>query len=281
MIFPSIGIMQGRLQPPVDGRFQSFPKGSWAIEFPRAAEAGLTSIEWIYDAFGAEENPIKSDKGIGEMKALAAQHGVAVTSLCADYFMDFPFLRSSANEVGRLKSHLQWLLERCQKAGIGHVVLPFVDASRIETGVEEAQVIELLREALPVAEATGVEIHLETSLCPKTFAAFLARVPHPMLRVNYDSGNSASLGYCPKEEFVAYGARIGSIHIKDRLRGAGTVPLGKGDANLDAFFESVRAIAYRQSFILQVARGPAGDELAWARMNLSEVRRRIADAGIE
>jgi L-ribulose-5-phosphate 3-epimerase len=39
------GIMQGRLSPPEDGRFQSFPRNSWREEFPRAREAGLDYIE--------------------------------------------------------------------------------------------------------------------------------------------------------------------------------------------------------------------------------------------
>jgi len=72
-----------------------------------------------------------------------------------------------------------------------------------------------------VAEETGVEMHLEADLSPVDFAAFMARIPHPMVKVNYDSGNSSGLGYIAHEEFAAYGDRIGSIHIKDRLRKSG------------------------------------------------------------
>jgi len=67
-----IGIMQGRLTPPLDGRFQCFPRDAWADEFPRAAECGLACIEWIYDAFGADANPLTSSPGIARMKELAA-----------------------------------------------------------------------------------------------------------------------------------------------------------------------------------------------------------------
>ena len=34
--------------------------------------------------------------------------------------------------------------------------------------------------------------------------------------VNYDTGNSASLGYDPSEEISVYGHRIINVHIKDR-----------------------------------------------------------------
>ena len=51
-----IGIMQGRLSPPEDGRFQSFPREHWRQEFARAREAGLDYIEWIHDAYGQGRN---------------------------------------------------------------------------------------------------------------------------------------------------------------------------------------------------------------------------------
>ncbi len=120
---------------------------------------------------------------------------------------------------------------------------------------------------LPVLDETGVELHLETSLAPQPFADLLARLPHPSVKVNYDSGNSASLGYSPRSEFAAYGSRVGSVHVKDRLRGGGTVPLGTGDADFEALFSCLADIGYEGDFVLQVARGTEGDEVNWARQN--------------
>lgn len=264
---PQIGIMQGRLFPPVEGRFQCFPREHWAAEFARAAEAGLASIEWIHDLYGADINPLLTDEGAANLKKLSAQHGVAVRSVCADYFMDKPFLRTSPEDLAERIAHLQRLLRRCLLLGIRHVVLPFVDVSKIETATEEGTVLEVLRRALPTAEETGIELHLETSLPPRPFAALLARIPHPLVKANYDSGNSASLGYRPAEEFETYGERIGSVHIKDRLRGGGTVPLGTGSANFAALRECLGAIDYRRDFVLQVARGEPGAEIEWSRRN--------------
>ena len=278
MSTPLIGIMQGRLFPPVEGRFQCFPRDRWAEEFPRAAEAGMGCIEWIYDLYGADVNPLATDAGIDTLKSLSAKHGVAIRSVCADYFMDRPFLRTSGAEVAELVGHLHWLLGRCQVLGIRHVVLPFVDNSRIESAEEESAVIELLNQTIPAAVETSVELHLETSLPPDRFAAMLARIPNSMVAANYDSGNSSSLGYRPREEFAAYGDRIGSIHIKDRKRGGGTVPLGTGDADLPALFDCVKAIGYDRHFIMQVARGTPGDEVEWSRNNLAIVRRLMAEA---
>ena len=55
--------------------------------------------------------------------------------------------------------------------------------------------------------------------------------------MNYDIGNSASLGYIPAEELSAYGERISDVHVKDRAFGGGSVILGKGSANIPEFFE--------------------------------------------
>jgi len=262
-----IGIMEGRLFPPEAGRFQSFPREHWADEFELAAKAGLDCIEWIYDLYGADVNPLATDAGIERMKLLSKQHGVQVLSVCADYFMDKPLVRASKSEMAERMATLEWLLGRCQLLGMNRMVVPFVDASRIDTDAEFEQVCATLTRLLPAAEKTGIELHLETSLPPKRFAELLARLPHKMLKANYDSGNSSSLGYKPREEFAAYGTRIGSVHIKDRLFGAGTVPLGTGDADFVALADGLKSVRYAGDFILQVARETPGNEVNWARQN--------------
>ena len=150
-----------------------------------------------------------------------------------------------------------------------------MDNSRIESPDDEAQVISILRTILPAAEINGVELHLETSLGPRAFAGLLERCPHPLVRANYDSGNSASLGYRVSEEFAAYGHRIGSVHIKDRRFGGGTVPLGTGDADLPDLFRGLAALNYSGDYVLQIARSEPGQELPWITQNLSWVAGQI------
>jgi L-ribulose-5-phosphate 3-epimerase len=267
-----IGIMQGRLVPPVDGRIQAFPADRWRDEFPRAQAAGFTAIEWIYESYGRERNPLCTDEGIAELRSLSAAHGVAVRSVCADYFMEQPLVRAAAASLAERMEHLRWLLERCRAAGMRRVVLPFVDASDVRTQEEEDALVDVLAGAEQHAEAAGLELHLEMSFPPARFAVFLRRLP-ARIRVNYDSGNSASLGYDAREEFAAYGARVGSVHVKDRkLRGA-TVPLGTGDADLPAVFEELRRIGYAGDIVLQVARSEPGNEVDWAVRNRSYVER--------
>lgn len=270
----AIGIMQGRLSPPVAGRIQAFPAEQWRDEFPRAADAGLGYIEWIYETYGRDSNPLCTDAGIGEMRALSSRHGVAVRSVCADYFMEHTLVRADGSVLAERLEHLRWLIGRSSAAGIERIVLPFVDASEVRTTDEEAALVAVLTRAERDASAAGVELHLEMSFGPERFAAFLERLP-PTIRVNYDSGNSAALGYDVAEEFRAYGARIGSVHVKDRLRGGTTVPLGQGGADLPAFFAGLKKIRYTGDVILQVARGAIGGEVDWARQN-----RRLVEAAL-
>jgi L-ribulose-5-phosphate 3-epimerase len=263
----AIAIMQGRLVPPSDGRIQCFPRERWRDEFELAASAGLDAIEWIYDLYGADVNPIATDDGLAEIKNLSTESDVFVRSLCADMFMDKPLLRATEAEIEERKDTLVWLLGQCAMLGVKRVVLPFVDASRIDSDAELDDVVGVLRSLLRDLERTGVELHLETSLSPERFADLLARLPHPMVKVNYDSGNSSSLGYRPADEFDAYGERVGSVHIKDRVLGGSTVPLLSGDADFDGLFDCLAKVAYQGDFVLQVARGEAGDEVEWARRN--------------
>jgi L-ribulose-5-phosphate 3-epimerase len=271
-----LAIMQGRLLPPVDGRIQAFPREHWEQEFPRAAAAGLSAIEWIYDTYGLGANPIESSEGLARITALSKEHGVAIRSICADYFMDFAFVRATEAERAERLSHIEWLLAQAQIVGVTRVVLPFVDQSAIRDQADFEAVIDTLRRALPLAESVGIELHIESSLPPSDFAALLAELPHPLIQVNYDSGNSSSLGYKPAEEFAAYGGRVGSVHIKDRVLHGGTVPLGQGDADVDEVFACLHRAKYAGDIVLQVARGVEGDEVQWARANRAYVERYLS-----
>ncbi len=271
----NLGIMQGRLVPPEPQRFQSFPRQRWREEFAIAQSAGLQTIEWIYDAYGEDVNPLATDNGTGELKELCVKHRIGITSVCADWFMDNPLVRVDGEEATRRWQRLRWLLTRGAHLGINRIVLPFVDGSAINTPAEMKAVASGIKALTDLIEKTNIELHLETSLNPIKFSLLLAHIGHASVRVNYDSGNSASLGFDPAEEFAKYGSYIGSVHIKDRLLGGGTVPLGEGRVDFARLFTALAAAKYRGDFILQVARGQDGDELTWARENVRKVRQMI------
>ena len=277
----NIGIMQGRLTPPIGGRIQCFPKDTWQDEFPLAERHCFDCIEWIYEIYGEKENPLFSKEGILKIRQLSSQYNVGVFSICADYFMEKPFIRVSQEEVERNINILESLMKIGKQIGTNRIVIPFVDNSGINTSEELNDVIVILKRCLNLAEDNKIEIHLETSLTPILFSYLLNELPHSLLKVNYDSGNSASLGYSPEEEFRLYGERIGSFHVKDRLFGGGTVPLGSGDTDFYSLSECVNKINYKGDFILQAARGEDGDEAAWSYKNLDFVLTHFYSTGLE
>ena len=86
-----IGFMQGRLSPPVDGKIQAFPKTHWRDEFASGQSLGFARVEWTLDHEDLAANPLMIAEGQAEIRALSSSHGVAVSSITGDCFMQAPF----------------------------------------------------------------------------------------------------------------------------------------------------------------------------------------------
>jgi hexulose-6-phosphate isomerase len=271
-----VGIMQGRLSPPADGRIQSFPVDSWREEFPRAREAGLDCIEWVYEFDTEADNPLATEAGLGEIRNLAQKTGVAVWSICADFYMRERLVGDNGAPRVQVVEHLHRLLQRASGLGIRYIVLPFVDESSLKSELELEGLYNVLTSLMPRAKQACVELHLETDLKPAPLTQLLKKVSHPLLRANYDIGNSASLGHDPVEELTLLSPWLGSVHVKDRLLEGGTVPLGTGAADFGACFRLFPQANYRGPFILQAARVEGISEVELAIRNRRFVENQAA-----
>ena len=265
-----IGIIQGRLSPPINGKIQAFPWNSWEEEFFQAKEISLDLIDWIVEADKFYENPLLTTQGAKTIKALISKTGVRIGAVCADYFMDCPLLRCPCLELKERLDVLELLINRLNHLGIKYLEIPFVDSSAIKDEVELERIIEIIKPRLEKAYQLGVILAFETSLPAEIFSAFLLGLNHPAARANYDMGNSASLGYNPKEELESYGELVATVHVKDRVLKGGTVPLGQGNTDFATCFSMLRAKNYAGPFILQVAR--AGNEIESAKKNVLFVK---------
>lgn len=269
----SIGVMQGRLLPKYQGRYQAHPVGMWQEEFNIAQKLNVDAIEFILDFNDAEINPLMTKDGLKQIKDLVAKTGVVVKSVCADYFMHALLHSVSIEEIEASKAVLTALIANCSEIGINDIVIPLVDQSSMHTIESKKEFIENMRSIIPLAEHYSMNLALETDLSPHDFANLLKNLDSPRITVNYDSGNSASLGYDVRQEFAAYGARVSSIHIKDRLRGGGSVTLGSGNTDFDAFFECVNSLDYKGIFIMQAYRDDEGvsifkQQFEWVKSKL-------------
>ena len=274
----TIGIMQGRLSPPVKGKIQAFPAENWLREFDRAKALKLADIEWILES-PLESNPLWTEAGLAQIQAAVTKTGVQVKFICADYFMESPFVRMSPAKLEHNRSVLKKSIEQAARLGAKGIEIPCVDASAIRSRPEEDELASALQPCLDYAAAKQIEIGLETSLPPDRFQALLKRIGHPALKANYDTGNSASLGYIPKQEVDAYGAWINNVHIKDRVLGGSTVPLGSGHADIPRFLKQLKLSGYSGGFVLQAARG--ADDIATARHYRGQLAAWLTEAGFD
>jgi len=211
-----LGIIQGRLSPAIDGQIQAFPLEQWRAEFLLCKELGLSCIEWIFEDNNIDANPLYSDSGIDEMMKLSKQHNVRINSVLADYFMVNKLFGDNVEEVNKSVETLNFLISQCKKCNIPVIEIPLVDNSALKTEADKKEIVNNLRGPLEYADKCGIGISLETSLEPKEFRELILSFKPFDVKVNYDMGNSASLGYDSKEEITLLGEFIINVHIKDR-----------------------------------------------------------------
>jgi hexulose-6-phosphate isomerase len=254
-----IGFMQGRLSPQVDGRIQAFPWTHWRDEFPLASRLGFPLMEWTLDADRLYENPFMTADGRAEVRRLTDGCRVAVRSLTGDFLMQAPpFTGGTAERNLRLQT-LRAVVAASAELNVGIVVWPLVDDGRLASDADADAVVGILRELAPLLRATGVRVAFESDFAPGALARFIDRFEADIAGINYDSGNSAALGFDSAEEWRAYGDRVINVHVKDRVRNGGTVPLGAGAADFRLLSAEMDRAGYRGDYILQVARAQDGD----------------------
>ena len=253
--------MQGRLLPKYKGRFQAHPLGYWQDEFLIAAEIGLQCIEFIFDFNDYQLNPLWTVDGFKEIQNISKETGIKVYSVCADFFMECPFHSECQDERDLAILIAKKLIQNCSNLGISDIVIPCVDQSSLRSSSDIEIFTNQILNIIPFAEKSGVNLALETDLDPRSFKNLLHRLDSPLITVNYDTGNSASLGFDYLDELNAYYDRISDLHIKDRLRGGASVSLGTGDFDLEGFFSKFDLDNFRGPVILQCFRDSEGIEI--------------------
>ena len=249
---PKIGIMQGRLSEMYENKIQSFPSQSWKEEFKIASNCGLEIIEWIFDEI--QPNPILTDEGIIEIKLLMEKNNISINAICADYFMTKKLFNESQSELEKNIETMKKLIIQANKLEISMIEIPLVDSSSLKNDKNKNEITNNLEKILPFAEKNNVTIVLETDFNPSDFKEFLMGFNHPCVMANYDSGNSASLGYNSGEELTKLKKWIKNVHVKDRKFKDTTVPFEMGDTSFDLFFSSLSKINYSGDLIIQGAR---------------------------
>ena len=265
-----IGVMQGRLLPKIDGRYQAHPVDKWQDEFLIASDLGLSFIEFILDFDHFESNPLMSSDRCAQIFDLSQKTGVLVKTVCADYFMEAPLHSRNKSTASTSRKVLEILIFNASKIGVTDIVLPLVDQSSVSEPELRKRFVETFKPIVKMLNDANINICLETDLPPVEFAELIANLDSNKITVNYDIGNSASLGYSPADEFLMYGTRISDVHIKDRIFGGLSVPLGDGDADFHAVLRGLAQVNYTGPLIMQAYRDELGidiftKQLDWLR----------------
>ena len=249
-----IGFMQGRFSPLINGRIQAFPWEFWQDEFIIAQENQFNLMEWTLDQEMLYDNPLLTFSGQSKIKNLCEKYSIEIASLTGDCFMQSPFWKKEGVERESLQNDFVNIIEASSNVGISMVVLPLVDTGRLESLEQENILIDFLQSKINFFKTLKVKIIFESDFASDNLIRFIDSLDPEFFGLNYDVGNSASLGMNPSEEIETYGHRIMNVHIKDRLLGGTTVPLGFGNANFDAVFSALAKINYSGNYILQTAR---------------------------
>jgi L-ribulose-5-phosphate 3-epimerase len=267
-----IGFMQGRLSEPINGRIQTFPEKNWELEFSIASQNKLSKIEWTIDTLTFLHNPIVKPHEIVRIVEASSLYGIQIPSVTCDHYMENPHWDSRDVDI---ESDVIRIIEAMPKIGASILVIPLVDNSSIAK--KQNIDLEFFKSLESYLRHHNVCIAFELDLEPEHAKNFIELFDPILFGINYDVGNSASLGFNPIEEISCYGNRILNVHVKDRLLGGHTVPLGLGNADFKAIVEQLQKANFYGNFIMQTARARDGEHKAELMRNIEFFKRAFVD----
>ena len=254
---PSIGFIQGRLSPITNNRIQQFPWDTWQNEFSIASKNDINLIEWTIDTFKFYLNPLINLNQWEEINTIARKNNILIPSVTCDYFMENPPWKSDINLV---KKGIIAIFQGMKNISAKILVVPLVDNSSLLDSSNADTVKNLFINLIPEMIQNNIQIAFECDLNPEELLHFISEFDKNYFGINYDIGNSASLGFDPNKEFEAYGSRITNVHVKDRKINGPTIPLGEGDADFLRIFGLLHEVNYQGNLILQTARSKEGKD---------------------
>ncbi len=263
--FP-VAILQGRLSPDIDSRYQFFPKNDWQAEFLKGHDIGFDGIEWLVDPKGWENNPIFSSS-FEEAQKLS-QEVLPITSVCADWFMEVCLWEGDA-EVHRQR--IRSLFPMLEKTVNKLLLVPILETHDLRPLETQQKVVQVLKPLAEELETKGIRIAFETELTASELIVFIDMFESDAFGVYYDIGNCTSYGFdCPKD-IRELGLRVKGIHVKDRkVNTTKALPLGTGDADYAGVLTALSEINWPGTLVMQAWRGE--DYLDDARTQLAFIR---------
>ena len=144
------------------------------------------------------------------------------------------------------------LIAASAAVGIKTIEIPLLEEAAFRTTSDAKEFFNLIaRDIVPHLGKKKIILSLECSLRAQELTQWLNRFNHPLLKVTYDTGNTAFLGRDPYTEIHTLAPWLINVHIKDRRRSGESVPLGEGDIDFEKTFDALTQINYSGDYILE------------------------------
>lgn len=272
-----IGFMQGRLSPLVNNQIQAFPFDNWSNEFKSAELLGLSCMEWTLDYPKLHSNPLLIKSNKNQILSLCKRHKITIPSITLDCCMQRPFWKVKDKLTFKsLLTDLKLIINSANRIGAKILVIPLVDNGSINQKPEFNILKNTIFSLYDLLINKDIKIAFESDYEPSKLRDFINVFDKDTVGINYDIGNSASLGYNFDDEVNKYGERIINIHVKDRLLNGSTVRLGEGNADFPKISKILKNMNFKGNFILQTARSKTNKHFEELEKNINFIKKFIS-----
>jgi len=270
----NLAIMQGRL---VDsekiGEIQFFPKKNWKKEMAIFKNNKFRFIEWVANIDNLKDNPINSSKKLKTIYKACKDYKIKIRSIDAQFFIKKPFFKCGGIERSKRFNLLKKIFTNSQKLKIKFFIVPALEDASISGQTDEKKFIDGIKK-LSTTLKKGNYILIESDYKPLKLRNLIKKINHKQVLINYDTGNSAGLGYNFNSE-KKYFNYVKNIHLKDKKRFGKSVRLGEGDANFKVLFNFLNKIRYKGELALQCARSNTGKHVEEIYKNIDYLKKLI------
>jgi len=235
-----IGIIQGRLLPPIDGFIQEFPIENWKNEFEILKTIGLNHIEFII-----------TKKSFGNFLDLdLSKYSKYISGLCCDNLID-----EKISELDFLDLNLKPICEIARKFEIKNINIPLLEQSSI-TDNNKNQLFSNLLSFSKIYPDLNFNFEIEDEY---TTSLELLNLSDKFYFI-YDTGNLNFIGVDHYEYINKVFHKISNVHLKDRNE-TGSYPPGEGGVNFSLIIQTLSELNYKNIYTLQTSRRISGNEI--------------------
>jgi len=237
-----LGVIQGRLSPPVDGHIQEFPYENWEREFNLLEQVGLSHIEWV----------ITKESFDYILNWDVARHNRRISSICCDNL-----IIKTLTDKKVLSQQLRPICEWALNNWVDNITIPLLEDSAL-TMETLPDLIELFGSYGKVFPELNFNFEVDSNV---GLAMWLVN-ESPNFYLVYDTGNITSANLSHTEWISKAHDKIRNVHLKDRtIDPVQTVPPSMGDTPFKLIFEELKKVGYTGRYTIQTARGVSGREV--------------------